>query len=115
MGAVNLSLRPGEFSRGMLRAMDAAEGRRKRRKRNTTPDRIGMDIKRDLLRGAAEADPEPDEFEGWLLERVLLAAEASGPVRALCMQILDEYQAAVMDPHFRQWLEEGAPSADAEA
>ena len=43
------TLRPGEFSRLLLRALDAAEGRRKRRKRDTTPDAIGLGIKRELL------------------------------------------------------------------
>ena len=107
-------LRPSEFSRLLLNTLDASEGRRKKRKRDTTPDTIGMAIKRDLLGQAMSENPEPDDFEGWLLLKSL-AAPASGPVRAMCVQIMDEYRAAAADPDFRRWLVDGAPSADAEA
>ena len=107
------TLRPGEFSRLLLKALDASEGRRRRRKRNTTPDAIGLELKRELLQRATTEDPAPEAFEGWLLAQAL-AAPASGPVRALCAEILDEYRVAQHDPHFSQWLVAGAPSADAE-
>ena len=106
-----MTLRPGEFCRQLLGATDASEGRRKRRKRDTTPDAIGLAIKRDLLARAAEQDPEPDRFEAWLLEQTF-RAPASGPVRALCSEILAEYRHACADPNFRGWLAQGAPSAD---
>ncbi|HYN87618.1 MAG TPA: hypothetical protein VER55_03765 [Ardenticatenaceae bacterium] len=107
-------LSPGEFSRGLLQALEASEGRRKRRKRDTTPDAIGMGIKRELLRKAVEDDPAPEAFEAWLLSQVL-AADATGPVRAVCREILTEYTLAGQDPSFSHWLMAGAPSADAEA
>ncbi len=106
--------RPGEICRRLLAAMQASEGRRKRRKRDTTPDAIGLGIKRDLLEGTIAEDPEPDDFEGWLLERAL-SAPASGPVRGLCVEIFDEYRFAAADPAFERWLAEGAPSADADS
>ena len=106
-------LRPGEFSRLLLNALEASEGRRKRRKRDTTPDAIGLGIKRDLLRRAVAEDPAPEAFEAWLLTQAL-GAPASGPVRALCAEILDEYRFARHDPDFGRWLAAGAPSADAE-
>ncbi len=106
-------LRPGAFSRQLLRALDASEGRRRRRKRDQTPDRIGLAIKRDLLDAAILEDPEPADFESWLLMKAV-AAPASGPVLALCSQIMDEYRVAVADPRFGRWLADGAPSADAE-
>lgn len=105
--------RPAEFCRLALNALDASEGRRKRRKRDTTPDAIGLQIQRDLLERATVDDPAPDAFEAWLLTQAL-AAPASGPVRALCAQILDEYRFATSDQDFSRWLEAGAPSADAE-
>jgi hypothetical protein len=104
-------LRPAAFCRQLLAATDASEGRRKRRKRDTTPDAIGLAIKRDLLTRAAEADPAPEQFEGWLLEQTF-RAPASGPVRALSSEILTEYRFACADPTFRGWLADGAPSAD---
>lgn len=107
------TLRPGDFSRQLLRALDASEGRRRRRKRDQTPDGIGLAIKRDLLDAAIVEDPEPTDFEGWLLMKAL-AAPASGPVLALCSQIMDEYRVAVADASFGRWLADGAPSADTE-
>ena len=107
------SLRPGEFSRLALATLAASEGRRKRRKRDTTPDAIGLGIKRELLERAAEADPEPAAFESWLMAQTL-RAPAGGPVRALAAEIFREYQFAASVPDFSRWLAEGAPSADAE-
>jgi hypothetical protein len=112
MTAGEVSLRPGEFCRLLLEALASSEGRRRRRKRDTTPDTIGLAIKTGLLERAAEEDPAAGDFEGWLLAQAL-AAEASGPVRALCAEILDEYRFASRDPGFGHWLEIGAPSADA--
>jgi hypothetical protein len=104
--------RPAEFARGLVAAVDASDGRRRRRKRNTEPDKLGLDIKRALLARAVEADPDPEGFEGWLLAQALGAA-ASGPVRALCAEILDEYRLARADATFAAWLAAGAPSEDA--
>jgi len=105
------TLRPGEFCRQLLRALDVSRGRSKRRKRDQTPDTIGMEIKRDILERAADADPAPDAFEGWLLEQII-AHPASGGARAMCGEILAEYQLATVDPSFQAWLAAGAPSAD---
>jgi hypothetical protein len=106
-------LTPGEFCRLALRALDSSEGRSRRRKRDQTPDTLGLGVKRDLLERAAEADPSPEQFEAWLLEQVL-ATPASGPVRAMCVQIVDEYRAAQTTPGLSDWLLQGAPSADAD-
>lgn len=113
MSEQNLLVRPAAFSRHLLEALAAAEGRRRRRKRDTTADAIGLELKRSLLERAIAADPEPDDFEAWLLEQTL-SAPASGPVRAVALQIFDEYQLAARDPAFAAWLAAGAPSADAE-
>ncbi len=104
--------RPGAVCAALLGALDGSDGRRKRRKRNTTPDALGMAIKRDLLAAAASADPDPDAFEGWLLEQVLVAGGNSGAVRAMAQEILREWQVALAAPSFRHWLESGAPSDD---
>jgi hypothetical protein len=106
-------LRPGEFCRWALKAQDAAEGLRRRRKRDQRPDLFGLELKSDLLARAAEDDPEPDAFEGWLLAQVM-SAPAGGPVRAMSLQILHEYRLAALDPALSGWLRAGAPSDDAE-
>ena len=52
----------------MLAALEASEGRRRSRKRDQTPDGIGLTFKRELLEQAVSDDPEPEAFEEWLLE-----------------------------------------------
>lgn len=113
MADVVIALRPGEFCRWALTAQDAAEGQRRRRKRDQRPDQVGMAIKADLLTRAAEADPEPEAFEAWLLGQVL-GAPAGGPIRAMSLQILAEYRFALLDPALTAWLRAGAPSDDAQ-
>ena len=120
------SLRPAEVCRQLLAALDASEGRRRRRKRNTNPDAIGMAIKRRLLEETVRDDPDSGAFEGWLAERCLSAGEsgsrsgagdlfaASGPVRAMALEILAEWRLAESPGAFRSWLGQGAPSDDAE-
>jgi hypothetical protein len=105
------SIRPGVFCRQLLNALDASEGRSKRRKRDQTPDTIGLGLKRTLLERGAEEDPAPEQFEAWLVRQVL-AEPASGPLRAMCAEILADYRLAAVDPTFHHWLESGAPSAD---
>jgi hypothetical protein len=105
-------LRPTAFCRQLLAALNASEGRRKRRARNTTPDAIGMTLKRDLLAGAVRDDPAPEAFEGWLFQHCLAAGAASGAVRAMALDILQEWRLAAASPAFRQWLDAGAPSDD---
>lgn len=109
-----MTLQPAQFCGYLLQAIEASEGRRKRRRRDTTPDALGLQLKRDLLGLAIEQQPAPEDFEGWLLRQVL-AAPASGPVQALCTEILAEYRIAADDEGFALWLAAGAPSADAES
>lgn len=107
-------LRPGQLCRDLLMALEASEGRRKRRMRDTTPDSIGMRIKRELLEDIVRADPEPAAFEAWLVERCLQAGTADGPMRAMALSIWDEWRLAATTQEFRRWLAEGAPSDDRE-
>lgn len=109
-----MPLRPATLCRQLLNALDASEGRRKRRKRNTTPDAIGLAIKHDLLAQTVREDPAPEAFQGCLLERCLSAGAASGPLRAMAMEILAEWRLAEASGTFRDWLAQGAPSDDAQ-
>ena len=111
-GSPTPELTPAGFCRALLATLDAAEGRTRRRKRDQTPDRIGLGIKRDLLEAAVMADPAPDDFEGWLVEQVF-AAPAPGAVRAMCEQVFLEYRMARLQPEMAAWLARGAPSDDA--
>lgn len=107
-------LRPADLARTLLGALEASDGRRKRRKRNTTPDTIGMSIKRALLERAVRDEPSADDFEGWLLRQCLEEGEASGAMRAMALELLEEWRLAQASPAFLEWLARGAPSDDAE-
>jgi hypothetical protein len=97
----------------LLKALEAAEGQTRRRKRDQSPDKLGLTLKRELLRRAAATDPEPKSFEGWLMEQIGRAPDA-GPVRAMCEEIFLEYRLAALQPDFAEWLAAGAPSDDAD-
>ena len=108
-----IPLRPGEVCRELLAALDASEGRRRRRKRDTNPVAIGHAIKRDLLERAVAADPDPDEFEPWLEQQCRSAGGEEGGVRAMALSIFEEWRLAHEAESFRDWLARGAPSDDA--
>ncbi len=105
-------LRPARVCLELLEALEASEARTRKRKRDQRPDVIGLRIKRDLLEAAVREDPEPDAFEGWLLDRVLLAAAGGGAIRAMALQVFEEWRLARVSDPFREWLASGAPSDD---
>jgi hypothetical protein len=105
--------RPAELCSRLLNALDVSEGRRRRRKRDTTPDAIGMALKRTILEDTVLYDPDPDTYEEWLLSRCLTTDAPSGPMRAMALDVLSEWRLAQTSPVFRSWLEQGAPSDDA--
>jgi hypothetical protein len=107
------AMRPADVAGRLLAALDASEGRRRKRKRNTTPDSIGMSLKRTLMEETVRQDPEPELYEEWLLERCLASGEAAGSVRAMALELLSDWHLAQTSPVFRSWLEQGAPSDDA--
>jgi hypothetical protein len=94
---------PREFSRALLAALEASEGRRRARKRDQTPDAIGLALKRRLLERAIQESPSADGFEAWLLY-------AGNP---MAVTVLEEWRLAHTMPQFASWLERGAPSEDA--
>jgi hypothetical protein len=95
--------------------MEASEGRRRRRKRDTTPDAAGLAIKQALLVQAVRCDPDPEEFEAWLLERcqrTALDGDPPGARLAMARSVLEEWRLACSSAGFRSWLGSGAPSED---
>jgi hypothetical protein len=109
------SPRPADVCRALLAALEASEGRKRKRKRDQTPDTIGLSIKRSLLARAVQDDPNPEAFEEWLLNYPLQCAapESSGAVSAMARSVLEEWRLAHSLDEFRVWLEQGAPSDDA--
>ena len=108
------AIRPAQVCKALLAALAASEGQRKRRKRDQTPDAIGLAVKRELLERAVEADPEPEVFEAWLLNysQTSVAAELTGPASAMARAVFDEWRLAHSLKEFSVWLNQGAPSAD---
>ena len=103
---------PTEFCRGLLSALDASDGRRARRKRDTRADSIGLDIKRRILQAAVDQEPGADDFEAWLVEQCRPAGVADGGVRAMALSIWDEWQLYAVSDEFRSWIDSGAYSED---
>ena len=110
-----MTIRPRDLCRGLLAALEVSEGRRKQRQRDTTPDAIGLVIKREILDAAVREDPEPAEFEAWLLSRCLSAdgTVSIGAVRAMALDVLAEWRLAEASPEFSRWLRQGAPVGEA--
>lgn len=110
-----MTITPAELCRGLISALDASEGRRKRRARNTTADSIGLEIQRDLLEDVVREDPAPDEFEGWLLSRCEAEGVGDGAMRAMALSIWDQWQLAQRAPDVQAWILAGARSDDRES
>jgi hypothetical protein len=110
------NVRPAQICQALLAALEAAEGRRRRRKRDQTPDTIGLAIKRRLLEQAVQDDPEPENFEAWLLQCTVSIDDeppSRGAVAAMARSVFDEWRMFHSLDHFRDWLDRGAPSEDA--
>ena len=110
-----MTLTPADLCRGLLGALDASEGRRKRRVRNTNADSIGLAIQRHMLEAAVRDEPTPDEFEAWLLDRCLEEGVADGAVRAMALSIWDQWQLAQRSPDIEAWIVAGGQSDDRES
>jgi len=106
--------RPREVCQALLAALDASEGRRRRRKRDTTPDAIGLALKREILRRAVQDDPDPEAFEEWLLAdcRANAGEAPAGALQAMARDVLLDWRLAVASRDFGAWLARGAPSED---
>ena len=105
------TLRPAEVCKALLSALEASEGRRRRRKRDQTPDGIGLTFKRELLVQAVKDDPEPEAFEEWLLN-YSASHESAGGIFAMARAVFEEWRLAHSMGEFKSWLEQGAPSDD---
>jgi hypothetical protein len=103
--------RPAGLCRALLRALEASEGRRRRRKRDQTPDAIGLHARRRLLERVVRDDPRPEAFEAWLLAYVEGGDERAAA--SIAATLLEEWRLAHAMPEFAAWLERGAPSEDA--
>ncbi|MGQ0765627.1 MAG: type III secretion fhipep protein [Gemmatimonadota bacterium] len=115
-------IEPADFCCRLLATIDVADGTRRRRKRDTTPDAIGLELKRALLEKAVLERPTREDFERWLWSRASFSADGRsaadgiayrGAVTAMAASILSEWRLCGESVEFREWLMAGAPSADA--
>jgi hypothetical protein len=107
-----MTVTPVELCSGLLHALDASEGRRRRRSRNTTADSIGLAIQRGLLEDAVREGPSAESFERWLQERCVAQGESDGAHRAMALLIWHEWQLASQAEDVSAWLTTGARSDD---
>ena len=106
------NFRPADVCRALLAALDAADGRRKSRKRDQTPDAIGLALKREILERVVQENPDTQNFEAWLLS-YSQNKRSSGAVAAMARTVLEEWHMAHAMGDFKSWLDRGAPSDDA--
>ncbi len=108
------SVRPAEVCAALLAALEASEGRRRSRKRDQTPDAIGLAVKREVLKRAIDDDPNPEEFEEWLLTYAWScdSPESSGTLSAMARAVFEDWRLAQHMSEFKMWLDRGAPSDD---
>ena len=108
------SIRPAQVCKTLLAALQGAEGQRRKRKRDQTPDAIGLAVKRALLERVVEDDPEPEAFEKWLLNYPLTcnAPDLAGSASAMARAVFEEWRLAHSLGEFRVSLDRGAPSED---
>jgi hypothetical protein len=109
-----VSVTPVDVCSGLLSALDASEGRRRRRSRNTTADSIGLAIQRGLLEDAVREGPSADSFEQWLQQRCEEQGESDGAHRAMALLIWHEWKLASQSEDVSAWLTSGARSDDRE-
>jgi hypothetical protein len=108
------TFRPADVCKALLAALDAADGRRRSRKRDQTPDAIGLALKREILERVVEENPDAENFEAWLLNYPQ-SHHIPGAVAAMARAVLDEWHMAHAMGDFKAWLDHGAPSDDAAA
>src|SRR5687768_13643627 len=81
--------RPADVCRALLAALDASDGRRRKRKRDQTADAFGLAVKRDLLQRVVDDDPPSHAFEEWLFNypATCKRLELAGPARAMARAV----------------------------
>lgn len=91
-------IRPRDLATLLLASGDVLP---RQRARDQQADIAGLDLKRRLLEAIVEHDPEPDEFEGMLLELVDQFGPPTGPTRSVAISLYEEWQTACRSP---EWL-----------
>jgi hypothetical protein len=99
------SLRPSDLA---LFLLASGEMLPRKRARDQQADLAGLELKRRILDMLISIDPEPEELDAALIGIVGELGPPTGPTRAICGTIRDEWEAAALEPGFAEWLIEQA-------
>lgn len=93
--------RPIDFARLLLAGSDEPP---RARARDQQADRLGLQLRAEVLNRLAALDPEPADLEAALLAIAGAVPGASGPVRAVCAEVRDEWALAAASQEYRGYL-----------
>jgi hypothetical protein len=105
MSEIPRDMRPSDLA---LFLLASGENLPRQRARDQQADIAGLELKRKALNLLIAADPEPHELETALMQIVAELGQPTGPARAICMTIREEWEAAALVPEFAEWLIEQA-------
>jgi hypothetical protein len=100
-------LRPGDLATFLLASGDLMP---RKRARDQQADIAGLALKRRVLDMVVARDPDPDGLELCLAQIVEEVGPPTGPTRAICQSVLEEWTMAEQNPAFVEWLVEQAIS-----
>src|SRR3954447_7698021 len=98
-------MRPSDLA---LFLLASGENLPRQRARDQQADIAGLELKRQILNLLIDADPTPDELDAALMRIVAELGAPTGPTRAICGTIREEWQDALLTPGFTEWLIEQA-------
>jgi hypothetical protein len=98
-------MRPRDLA---LLLLSSEELRPTKRKRNQTPDVVGLELKRGLLQRIADLDPESGDLEATLARLIDELGPPPGPIRALAIGFRDDWNGLAGNPAWLEQLREEA-------
>ncbi len=94
-------MRPSDLA---LFLLASGENQPRKRARDQQADIAGLELKRHVLDLLIAADPEPAELDSALMRIIAELGAPTGPTRAICVTIREEWEAAALAPGFTEWL-----------
>lgn len=98
-------MRPRDLA---LLLLASEELRPRKRLRSQYPDIAGLELKRCLLQGIADLDPEADNLDATLTQLIDELGSPPGPIRALAIGFRDDWQGLASHPEWVEQLREEA-------
>jgi hypothetical protein len=76
----------------------------RQRARDQQADLAGVELHREVLDRLAALDPEPDDCDSAMARIVAEIGEPTGPTRAICLGIRQEWEQCRVSPAAWSWL-----------